>query len=184
MTEFRLETPRLVLRGWRTEDRVPFHAMSNDLRVMEFLGPLYSWEEVDEVIDVLTREQADLGHTFWALERREDGAFLGWCGIIMGREGLPIADQPEIGWRLAHAHWGQGYAREAAAASLDWYFANRVGKRVWAITSTGNRASWGLMERLGMARHADMDFDHPRVPGDSPLKRHVTYSIARGDWVK
>lgn len=184
MAEFRLETDRLILRDWRDQDRAPFHVMSSDPRVMATLGPLMSREESDALIDRVQARQFEHGHTFWAMERKEDGAFLGWCGIVIAIDGLPITGWPEAGWRLAHHAWGQGYAREAAEASIDWAFGERGYDRVWAITSTNNLASWGLMERLGMARHHDMDFDHPNVANDSPLKKHITYSLGRDAWRK
>jgi RimJ/RimL family protein N-acetyltransferase len=179
MAEFRLETERLILREWRDSDSEPFHAMSNDPRVMATLGPLMSRSESDALIDRLKKRQADHGHTFWALERKEDGAFMGWCGIVLALNELPIRGKFEIGWRLIHAAWGQGYAREAALASLDWGFQTLGAHEIWAITSTNNHQSWGLMERLGMERQHDMDFDHPNVADDSPLKRHITYRITR-----
>ncbi len=182
MPEFQLKTDRLILREWRHEDREPFHAMSSDPRVMATLGPLMSRAESDALIDRVQARQVAHGHTFWALESRVDGAFLGWCGVVLALDGLPIAGLPETGWRLSHHAWGQGYAREAAEASLDWAFGARGYDRIWAITSTNNAASWGLMERLGMARHHDMDFDHPNVAEDSLLKKHITYSIGRDQW--
>ncbi len=182
MAEFRLETDRLILREWRAEDREPFHEMSSDPRVMATLGPIVTRAESDALIDKVQARQVEHGHTAWALERKDDAAFLGWCGIVIVPDGLPLAGLPEIGWRLAHHVWGQGYAREAALASLDWAFRLRKMERVWAYTSIGNDASWGLMERLGMMRHHDMDFDHPNVPDRSPLKRHITYSIGRKQW--
>ena len=56
-------------------------------------------------------------------------------------------------------------------------------RRCSAITVIGNRRSWGLMERLGMARAADDDFDHPNVPIGNPIRRHITYRITRPDMV-
>ena len=178
MAEFAIETDRLILRDWRDADLEPFHAMSNDVRVMETLGPLMDRDRVRATIDRMRDEQRRNGHCFWALERREDAQFLGWCGIIRGNAPT-VAGKPEIGWRLAHHAWGQGYAREAAQASLDWGWANLSDDCIWAITTPGNMRSWGLMERLGMTRHTDLDFDHPNVPEGSPLKAHITYSIAR-----
>jgi RimJ/RimL family protein N-acetyltransferase len=112
------------------------------------------------------------------MERREDGAFLGFCGIKPGPEGTPIKGEIEIGWRLGHAFWGQGYAREAAQASLDWAWAHLDVPGVAAITTRTNMRSWGLMERLGMTRIPEDDFDHPLVPAESPLRPHITYRIA------
>jgi RimJ/RimL family protein N-acetyltransferase len=180
MAEFRIETERLILRNWRDEDRAPFATMSADPQVMATLGPVMERDKSDALIDRLIAIAACLGHTFGALERREDGAFLGWCGLVDGT--VPaIAGKPEIGWRLASAYWGQGYAREAAQATLAWGWANLDTDRIWAITSRGNSRSWGLMERLGMVRHPNLDFDHPNVPDDSALKPHITYSIGRDD---
>jgi RimJ/RimL family protein N-acetyltransferase len=182
MSEFCIETERLILREWREEDSGPFHVMSNDPLVMATLGPVMSREESDALIGRLVERQADDGYTFWAIERTEDQAFLGFCGIVSGAWFTPVEGKPEIGWRLAHHAWGQGYAREAALACLAWGFTHLADDAIWAITSSNNTRSWGLMERLGMTRHDDLDFDHPNVPDDSPLKQHVTYGIRRDQW--
>ena len=176
--EFRLETERLVLRDWRDCDLNPFAKMSADPVVMATLGPLMSSGQATALIEELITISNNFGHTFWALERLEDQQFIGWCGIIRGDVEV-INGKLEIGWRLASDSWGKGYAREAAEASLGWAFANLPDNRVWAITSAGNSRSWGLMERLGMMRHSELDFDHPDVSDGSPLKPHVTYSIAK-----
>ena len=181
MAEFQLQTDRLMLRDWLPEDLVPFAAMSADPAVMATLGPLMTQDEAAAVIGRLIDRRDQHGHTFWALERREDARFIGFCGIIRGIVD-PIANLPEVGWRLASVTWGRGYAREAAIASLNWGFDNLPDDRIWAITSVNNDRSWGLMERLGMTRHADMDFDHPNVADGSPLKPHITYSIRRDQW--
>jgi RimJ/RimL family protein N-acetyltransferase len=123
--------------------------------------------------------RAALGHCFWAIERRSDRAFLGFCGVKPGPEGTPIDGELEIGWRLARNHWSQGYAREAAAATLDWTWANTDRAKVCAITVHANEASWGLMIRLGMTRVEDGDFDHPALPPGHRLRRHVFYAIGR-----
>ena len=179
MAEFQIDTERLILREWREGDAAPFHAMSEDPRVMATLGPLMSRSQSDALIERLQKRQIDHGHTFWALERKQNRAFIGWCGIVIALDELPIAGKLEAGWRLAHSAWGQGYAREAALASLDWGFQTLGADEIWAITSLNNTRSWGLMERLGMERQHDMDFDHPNVADGSPLKQHITYRIKR-----
>jgi RimJ/RimL family protein N-acetyltransferase len=180
MAEFALPTERLILRGWRESDVEPFHAKCNDARVMEYLGPPLSLEDTKAAMLRQTGFQASHGYCFWIVERRENGAMLGFCGLKPGPAGTPLEGRIEIGWRLRADAWGKGYAREAAQASLDWGFANLPdAARIWAITVPANSRSWGLMERLGMARHADLDFDHPGQSADSPLRRHITYSIGR-----
>jgi RimJ/RimL family protein N-acetyltransferase len=174
-----IETERLYLRAWRDGDREPFHAMGNDPRVMEFLGDPQTPEQVDAAMARQNDAIARLGHGFWALEQKSNGAFMGFCGIKIGPDGTPIANQIEIGWRLAHAFWGKGFAREAAEASLDWGWANLDVPEIAAITTVKNYRSRTLMERLGMTYSPDGDFDHPGVPSESPILRHVTYRILR-----
>ena len=111
--------------------------------------------------------------------RRGDGAAIGFCGLRRGKPGTPITGLLEIGWLLAHAHWGQGYAAEAARASLAWGWANLAEDRIVAITAARNQASRRLMQRIGMTRVADGDFEHPAFPPGDPLRDTVTYEIHR-----
>jgi RimJ/RimL family protein N-acetyltransferase len=178
MAEFRLETERLTLRDWREADIAPFHAICTDPEVMATLGPPLSHAETVALVARMKAHQNEHGHCFWALERREDAGLIGWCGVIRGTAG-PVAGKAEIGWRLARNCWGRGYASEAARASIGWAFENLADPAVWAITASRNGRSQAVMERLGMVRHPELDFDHPKVPDGSALKPHVTYSIAR-----
>lgn len=174
-----IETPRLILRGWTARDREPFHAMSRDPRVMATLGPLMTRAQSDAVIDRLDAFDTAHGYSFWVMERRADGAFLGFCGLKPGALDTPIEGQVEIGWRLVSAEWGRGYAREAAQASLDWAWAHLTVEAVMAITARVNRRSWGLMERLDMRRLDALAFDHPQVPLQSALRPHIVYRADR-----
>jgi RimJ/RimL family protein N-acetyltransferase len=117
------------------------------------------------------------GYCFWAIERKEDGAFLGFCGLKPGPEGTPLFGEVEIGWRLAPAGWGKGYAKEAAQASLAWAWDHLDAPQVAAMTVLANTRSWGLMERLGMYRVPEEDFIHPNAP--EGLNPHITYRIDR-----
>lgn len=182
MGEFSIETDRLILRDWRASDATPFHDMSNDPRVMQFLGVLKTVAEVDDIIERMSELQERVGCCFWAIEQKKDAAFLGFCGVKPGPAETPIEGRVEIGWRLAHPYWGLGFAREAAEASLDWCFSNRGDDSVWAITVDQNVRSRTLMERLGMQQQHALGFDHPDVAYDSPLRPHVTYSIGRDQW--
>jgi RimJ/RimL family protein N-acetyltransferase len=171
-------TARLILRPWRDADRAPFAAMGRSPAVMQHLGGTVTEAQVDESIARQQRFQADLGHCFWAIERVADGAFLGFCGLKPGTVG-PIDGEIEIGWRLCETAWGQGYAKEAAFASLAWGWANLPAASIYAITVPANTASWGLMERLGMIRRPDMDFGHPQFEPGHPLHAHIGYEARR-----
>ena len=172
-----IETERLILRPWRQADVAPFHAMSRDAEVMRHIGPLATPEQAQGAHDRMNACQAEYGCCFWALEHKDDRTFIGFCGLRPGRP--PIETEIEIGWRLARATWGQGYAREAAEASLAWGWANLAVPSIAAITVPANSRSWGLMERLGMIRYPAEDFDHPDLAPGDPLKRHILYRIAR-----
>ncbi len=172
-----IETDRLILRGWRDGDIAPFHAMGNDAEVMRYLGPPMTLADAQAAGDRMNAVMAEHGYCFWAVERKDDGAFIGFCGLQPGHDFL--AGETEIGWRLRRDAWGRGYAREAAEASLDWGWDNLDVPTITAITVPANMRSWGLMERLGMTRYPDEDFDHPKVPDGSSLKRHILYRIAR-----
>lgn len=176
-----IETARLAMRSWRDEDVAPFQAICSDPDVMATLGPLLDMDATKALIERVRAQETEHGHTFWALERREDARLVGWCGIIRGDAG-PVDGKAEIGWRLARVCWGAGYATEAARGAIDWAFANRPDDDVWAITWRENLRSRAVMERLGMRRHPDLDFDHPKLAEGDPLRPHVTYSIDRSTW--
>lgn len=175
-----IETGRLILRDWRDTDIAPFIRHTNTPAVMRWLGGVQTGAELESVIrDRLMRWQAERGFTFWAVERKQDGELLGFCGLkIADTPGAPIEGAHEVGWRLREDAWGQGYAKEAAIASLDYAFETLNSPRVVAITCIENEGSWGLMERLGMTRRPEDDYDDPRFPALNPM---IIYDIRPGE---
>ncbi len=107
---------------------------------------------------------------------------LGFCGIkrVNSPGAGELTDSHEIGWRLRPEAWGQGIAKEAAIASLDLAFGRFDAPLVIALTVAGNRASWGLMERLGMTRRADLDFIDERFGPE--LNPSIVYRIDAAGW--
>lgn len=178
MPEFRLETERLILRSWREEDVAPFAGICADPVVMATLGPVLDMEGTRALVERECGYEAQWGHTFWVAERREDHRLIGKCGIVRGRID-PILGKLEIGWRLASDCWGHGYATEAARACVEWAFAHLEDDAVWAVTAAPNRGSRAVMGRLGMVHLPALDFDHPRLAADDPLRPHVTYRLER-----
>ena len=171
-----IETARLILRRPEPRDRDPLHAMWADPRVMADLGPVKSPEDSDASL-ARHASYAPLG--FFTVERREDGATIGFCGLKPGAPDTPIADMLEVGWMLAVPYWRMGYAAEAAAASIAWGWRTQTQDAIVAITSRQNARSRGLMARLGMTHAPEMDFRHPLFAADDPLSDSVTYRIAR-----
>jgi len=171
-----IETERLILRPPEPRDRAPLHAMWADPRVMADLGPVKTAADSDAAL-ARHASYAPLG--FFVIERREDRATMGFCGLKPGAPNTPIADMLEVGWMLAVPYWGSGYAREAAAASIAWGWATRDDAAIVAITARRNAKSRGLMERLGMHYVPALDFIHPLFVAEDPLADTVTYRIDR-----
>lgn len=173
-----IETARLLLRPWREDDKPGFHALVNTPVMMAHFGGPVAREKHDTIIDRQIEQQARYGHCMWAVEMA--GELVGVCGLrIGGHAGTPVPEELEIGWRIGEKYWGQGIAREAAEASLAWGWANTDRARIAAWTVIGNARSWGLMERLGMRRRADLDFRHPDFAQGDPLGAMVVWAIDR-----
>lgn len=174
-----IETERLILACWRDEHRTPIAAINADPEVMRYFVAPMTRAETDAQVDRQIAAQAEHGFCFWAIERKADGVLMGLAGLKTGAPDTPIAHDLEVGWRFGKAFWGLGYASEAARAALAHGFADPAWTRIAAITTTGNVASRRVMERIGMTYAEGLDFDHPAVPRDSPVLRHVTYFIDR-----
>ncbi len=181
MADFRLETERLILRDWREEDWPRFFAGTNTPDVMRWLGGV-----LDDDGMAATRARVEgcasaNGFCFWVVERKSDGEILGFCGLKRAdAPGSSVAGAIEAGWRLREDAWGQGYAKEAATATLDAAFGRFGAGEVIALTVPGNAPSWGLMKRLGMRRREDLDYIDPRFGED--LNPSIVYSIDRQAW--
>ena len=184
MAEIAATTDRLLLRTWDAEDEGRFYNVMNTPAVMRWLGGMQSPQEWSTGFQRLLGYQRDFGFTFWIVERRSDGEILGFCGLKRANApgGDEIIGEVEVGWRLREDAWGQGYAKEAAIASLDLAFDQFQSPRVVAVTSTNNAASQGLMIRLGMVRREDWDFVDQRFPADSEVNPQIVFAIEAADW--
>jgi ribosomal-protein-alanine N-acetyltransferase len=180
--EFSLSTARLRLRPWREEDLAPFAALNADPRVMRYFKQPLTRAESDAFVERTMNHFREHGFCFWAIELRETRALVGLAGL--SRATFPAHFTPcvEVGWRLAHDHWGRGFATEAAEAALDDGFGRLGLAEIVAFTAVGNERSRRVMDRLGMTRSAADDFDHPNLPPGHPLQRHVLYRATRSAW--
>jgi RimJ/RimL family protein N-acetyltransferase len=177
-----IETERLLLRRWRNADLDPFAEMNADLRVMEhFLSPS-SREQSQASMACIRGHFEQHGYGLWAVEVKGGEPFIGFAGLGTVPFDAHFTPAVEIGWRLAHASWGQGYASEAARASLRFAFLElELGEAV-SFTIAANRRSRAVMERIGMRREAVDDFDHPRIAEGHPMRRHLLYRLRRSEW--
>lgn len=173
-----LTTDRLLLRTWRRDDLPAFAALNTDPAVMEFLGgqPLPR-EESDGVAayaeELWSRRRLGL----LAVERRDDGAFVGMCGLHVLHEWYPV--DVELAFRIAQEHWGHGYASEAAAAWLAYGFDVLGLERVISVTDRDppNTRSIAVARRVGMVWDHDAE-----LAEDGTTFAAVVHSITAARW--
>jgi len=178
-----MTTARLLLRRWRETDRERFADLNADPSVMEhFQGPM-SRKASDALVDRINTQWESAGWGLWAVEVPDVAQFIGFVGLSP-TDDVDGSRMVEVGWRLAHTHWGRGYATEAALEALRFGFEDLELPEIVSFTVPQNTRSRRVMERIGLVHDPSGDFDHPRInPFAYPeLVRHVLYRIARAGW--
>jgi RimJ/RimL family protein N-acetyltransferase len=170
-----ITTERLVLRQWRDSDLEPWAELNADPEVMRHFPAVQSRLESDAMAAGNRAYIDQHGFGLWAVERRVDAVFLGFVGLKALADSNPLAPAVEAGWRLARHGWGQGYATEAATAAMADGFGRLGLERIVAFTAVSNLPSQAVMQRSGMTRRADLDFDHPALPAGHRLSRHLVW---------
>jgi RimJ/RimL family protein N-acetyltransferase len=174
-----LRTERLLLRPIRDSDLDAFAVMHADPRVVAHLHAPLTRAEAEVVFERIRANTRGDGLGLFAVELPGREAFIGLVGLVHARADMPLAPCVEVAWRIASPHWGQGYATEAARASVEFGFHHHHLDEILAWTSRDNHASQRVMEKLGMRRDPDADFDHPRLPLGDRLRRHLVWRLTR-----
>jgi RimJ/RimL family protein N-acetyltransferase len=179
-----IATDRLRLRGWRDDDREPWAALNADPEVMTHFPTTLSRATCDRLVDLTMDGWAESGFGLWALERVEDGIFLGFTGLSRPSFEAHFTPAVEVGWRLARHAWGHGFATEAARAALEFGFETVGLEEIVSFTVPQNVRSRQVMQRIGLVRDPAGDFQHPAVdPVRYPhLVAHVLYRLSREAW--
>jgi RimJ/RimL family protein N-acetyltransferase len=152
--------------------------MNADSEVMRYMIRPLAREESDAFIDRVERQFDEQGFGLWAVEVSTNVPFIGYVGLWIPNFEAHFTPAVEVGWRLDQRYWGNGYATEAARAAIADGF-ERIGlKEIVSFTVPVNLRSIAVMERLGMKRDHDDDFEHPNVPKAHPYRRHLLYRIA------
>lgn len=170
-----IETPRLILRKWREGDIEPFARLNADQQVMEFFLKTLSREETLGFYQRIQEEFTARGYGLYAVERKDDRAFIGYVGLHYFDFEASFAPGVEIGWRLMAGAWGQGYATEAASACLEYAREQLHLEQVYSFTTLTNKRSERVMQKIGLQRLGE--FGHPLVAPSHPLYRHVLYGL-------
>ena len=146
---FPLETKRLYIRPFRTEDADELHEIFGDSRVMERIpgGPSPTLQETKGRLAKIIEHQEKNGFSLWALIDKEKGNLIGNCGLILVEGRGP---EIELSYDIAYEFWGRGYATEAARECLRFGFENLKLDRIIALTYSDHIASRRVMENIGM----------------------------------
>lgn len=153
-----LVTERLLLRLPRAEDAEALVALYTDPVAMRFIGGVADEVDTADVVRRWLERWEANGFGQLVAERRADGAVLGRVGLVVWDTSIwqittaPEAGehaQPELGWALAQAHWGQGYATEAGRAVRDWALGELAIPRLVSVIAPGNVRSSHVARKLG-----------------------------------
>lgn len=166
-----IDTERLHLREYTWEDRDDLAAIISDPETMRYYPAPYDAAGVDRWIRWNLNNYRDLGFGLFVIERREDGAFLGDCGITIQIINHKLV--AEIGYHLNRRYHHCGYAAEAAAACRDWIFTHAPFNTVYSYMNSENTASRRVAERCGM--HFVEEYEEDGVP-------HTVMAITRAEW--
>ena len=143
-----LETERLYLRKLTPADRAALCETLQDKEAMYAYEHAFSDEEADAWLARQIARYREDGFGLWAVIRKEDGAFLGQCGITM--QDVRGERVPEIGYLFARKYWHKGYATEAARACKQYAFETLGLPAVYSIIRENNLPSRRVAERNGM----------------------------------
>lgn len=177
----KIETERLILREWQEDDREAFARMNIDPIVMEFLPRTLDRAASDKLFKRFQKHFKAHGFGLFAMERKEDGEFIGFVGLNNVEFEAAFTPAIEIAWRLDSHHWGQGYATEGGRAVLSYAFDELGLDEVVSFTVHDNSRTIHVLEKLGMSHDKDGDFDYPTLRKGHPLGRFVLYRVRKGE---
>ncbi len=151
-----VETERLYLREMVPEDAENAYLLNLDPEVVRYTGdePFSSIEEARTFLQNYDHYRK-YGFGRWAVIRKSDGEFLGWCGLKY----TPEPDEYDIGFRFFRRYWNMGYATEAAKACLELGFSKFGMRQIVGHVMLGNRASARVLEKIGLRYQAPYAFD-------------------------
>lgn len=169
-----VETERLILRLWMTDDLPLFAKMNRDARVMRYFPATLTDEQTELLYNRILSEFERNEWGLYAVELKSNRKFIGYVGLHEIGFNADFTPGVEIGWRLDADYHNQGLATEAAKEVLE--LAKQKGlSRLYSFTAKQNIPSERVMQKIGMTKIGE--FEHPELSVDSPLRTHVLYQI-------
>lgn len=160
------ETDRLILRQFTEADTDLLFFLNSDPEVLEYLHEPILQDEMHALkilqTIILPQYKQNLGR--WAVHKKQDNGFIGWCGLKF----RPELDEIDLGYRFIKTSWGNGYATEAASETLNHGFNNLDLKTITGRAHIKNRASINVLEKIGM------EFIGEGIVDDCPVRTYVS----------
>jgi RimJ/RimL family protein N-acetyltransferase len=179
-----LLTRRLRLSDFSASHLPDLARMNADPEVMRYFPATLNPEESVALLQRITEHQRINGYSLFALHLKESDAFVGWCGLMVVPFEAHFTPAVEIGWRLNKIFWGKGLATEAAEAVLRLGFLELGLSEIVSFTVELNQPSIRVMQKIGMQSEPKDAFDHPKLPTNHPLQRHILYRLTKSLWLK
>lgn len=151
-----LETERLFLRELDTGDLDFLAEMLADPEVMRWFPETLDRAASLQWLERQRQRYRDPGHGYWLALERAGGAPVGQLGVLPADVGN--GEEPALGWMLARAYWGRGYATEGARACLAWARARLAPARVISLVRPENLPSLAVARRIGLEEQGLMEF--------------------------
>lgn len=170
-------TERLQLRQWRSADIGPLAAMNADPRVMRHSPTLTSYQSAS-AMDGWRDHISRFGWGLWAVERKDTREWIGFAGL--NAPNLKATHSPciEVNWRFAFAHWGNGFATEAALAAVRAGFDHLLLDEIVAFADIRDLRSQRVLQRLGM-RDDDPALRNSGIQGDTLSASRCLFRLSR-----
>jgi RimJ/RimL family protein N-acetyltransferase len=176
-----LKTERLYLRKWQKEDFPAFAKLNSCPKVCEFLPKTLTGQLSDNLANKIINHFEKYGFGLFALQRIDTDEFIGFTGLSKPDFDAHFTPAVEIGWRLNSNHWGNGFATEAAKAVVNYAFDDLRLDEIVSFTVPQNLKSRNVMEKIGMSYDKKDDFNHPNLPENHSLSKHVLYRLKKID---
>ena len=167
-----LETERLILREYTLEDFDALYEILSDAETMKHYPSPYDENGTMRWLRWSLDNYEKYGFGLWAVILKENGQFIGDCGITM--QNIDGQMLPEIGYHIHKNHWRRGYAKEVASAVRNWCFENTEFDSVYSYMTSTNTASWSTAASIGMKKIKEYTDSHYSVC--------CVYEITRNDW--
>ena len=179
-----LLTRRLRLSDFSASNLPDLARMNADPEVMRYFPQKLNPEESVALLQRITEHQRINGYSLFALHLKESDAFVGWCGLMKVPFFAHFTPAVEIGWRLNKIFWGKGLAPEAAKSVLRIGFLELGLSEIVSFTVELNQPSIRVMQKIGMQSEPKDSFDHPKLPTNHPLQRHILYRLTKSLWLE